>query len=119
MLLCMVILGGMGNLNGVILGGMCILFFDRVILAQSTQLVRGLGALLGSEVLMRADLSLWRWFFFGATLIIVMVLRPEGLFPSSPACRRATCRRRGGLNMALLEAHRIVKRFGGLTPSTS
>jgi len=83
MLLCMVIIGGMGNLKGVILGGMCILFFDRVILAQSTQLVRGLGKLVGSELLARADLSLWRWFFFGLTLIIVMVLRPEGLWPSA------------------------------------
>ena len=33
------------------------MFFDRVILAQSTQLVRGLGRLVGSELLMRADLS--------------------------------------------------------------
>jgi branched-chain amino acid transport system permease protein len=83
MLLCIVILGGMGNLKGVILGGMCIMFFDRVILAQSTQLVRSLGVLVDSEALMRADLSLWRWFFFGATLIVVMVLRPEGLLPNT------------------------------------
>ena len=78
-----VIIGGMGNLKGVILGGMCIMFFDRVILAQSTELVRSLGRLVGSGLLMRADLSLWRWFFFGLTLIIVMVLRPEGLWPSA------------------------------------
>jgi len=32
--------------------------------------------------LMNVDLQLWRWLCFGATLIIVMVLRPEGLFPS-------------------------------------
>jgi ABC-type branched-subunit amino acid transport system permease subunit len=32
---------------------------------------------------MRLDLSLWRWFFFGVTLIVVMVLRPEGLIPSA------------------------------------
>jgi branched-chain amino acid transport system permease protein len=83
MLLCIVIIGGMGNLKGVILGGMCIMFFDRVVLAQSTQLVRGLGSMVGSEFLARADLSLWRWFFFGLTLIIVMVLRPEGLWPSA------------------------------------
>ena len=83
MLLCIVIMGGMGNIKGVIMGGMCILFFDRVVLAQSTQWVRGLGTLIGSPLLARADLSLWRWFFFGLTLIIVMVLRPEGLWPRS------------------------------------
>lgn len=83
MLLCMVILGGMGNISGVVIGGMIILLFDRVILAQSTQLVRGVGQLLSVPALQQVDLQLWRWFFFGATLIIVMLLRPEGLFPSS------------------------------------
>lgn len=83
MLLCVVILGGMGNLRGVILGGMCIMFFDRVVLAQSTELIRGLGKLTGSAFLVRADLSLWRWFFFGITLMVVMILRPAGLWPSA------------------------------------
>ena len=81
-ILCMVILGGMGSITGVIMGGMFILFFDRVVLAQSTQLVRGLGRILNITPLTNVDLQLWRWFFFGATLIIVMVLRPGGLFPS-------------------------------------
>lgn len=82
MVLCMVILGGMGNIKGVVVGGLFILFFDRVVLAQSTQLVRGLGKALNIAALTTVDLQLWRWFFFGATLIVVMVLRPEGLFPS-------------------------------------
>jgi branched-chain amino acid transport system permease protein len=83
MLLCMVILGGMGNISGVVVGGMIILLFDRVILAQSTQLVRGLGQLVSVPALQKVDLQLWRWFFFGSTLIIVMLLRPEGLFPKA------------------------------------
>ena len=82
MILCMVILGGMGNIRGVVIGGMLIMFFDRVILAQSTQLVRAIGTILNNPALINVDLSLWRWFFFGATLIVVMLLRPEGLFPS-------------------------------------
>jgi branched-chain amino acid transport system permease protein len=90
MILCMVILGGMGSIRGVIVGGMFIMFFDRVILAQSTQLVRAVGHLLDLSVLARADLQLWRWFFFGATLIVIMVLKPEGLLPS--ATRRAELR---------------------------
>lgn len=82
MILCMVILGGMGNIRGVVFGGLLITFFDRVILAQSTQMVRALGNMLNLSSLATIDLSLWRWFFFGLTLIVVMVLRPEGLFPS-------------------------------------
>ncbi|MFQ5898712.1 MAG: branched-chain amino acid ABC transporter permease [Candidatus Methylomirabilia bacterium] len=82
-LLCMVILGGMGNIKGVIIGGIFIMFFDRVVLAQSTQMVQGVGELLHIPYLQRVDLQLWRWLFFGSTLIVVMVFRPEGLFPSA------------------------------------
>ena len=83
MILCMVILGGMGNIKGVVIGGLFILFFDRVVLAQSTQMVKALGKTLNIAALATLDLQLWRWFFFGATLIVVMILRPEGLFPSA------------------------------------
>ena len=82
MILCMVVLGGMGNIRGVVIGGLLITFFDRVILAQSTQIMRAIGIALNSPSLAKIDLSLWRWFFFGLALIVVMVLRPEGLFPS-------------------------------------
>ncbi len=90
MILCMVILGGMGNIKGVIIGGMLIQLFDRVILAQATNLTHQLGQLLNAPLLINADLSLWRWFFFGLALVVIMVLRPEGLFPS--AARRAEFR---------------------------
>lgn len=82
MLLVMVILGGMGNIKGVILGGFLITIFDRVILTQSTTLVNNLGNLLGIEFLKTANLTLARWLLFGGALVILMVLRPEGLWPS-------------------------------------
>jgi branched-chain amino acid transport system permease protein len=82
MILCMVILGGMGNIRGVVIGAVLILFFDRVILAQSSIIAHSIGQALNIPYLITLDLSLWRWFFFGAALIIIMVLRPEGLFPS-------------------------------------
>jgi len=87
MVLCMVILGGMGNIKGVIIGGMLIQLFDRVILTQTTNLVQAAGRSLNIAALTTVDLGLWRWFFFGLALVIVMVIRPEGLFPS--AARRA------------------------------
>ncbi len=79
MLLCMVVLGGAGSLKGVILGGMLITLFDRVVLTQSTFMVRWLGRTTGVTALTTADLTLWRWFFFGLGLVLVMLLRPEGL----------------------------------------
>lgn len=90
MILCMVILGGMGSIRGVILGGMLIQLFDRVVLTQSTMVVQGLGKSLNIPFLATLDLGLWRWFFFGLSMVIIMLIKPEGLFPS--AARRAELR---------------------------
>jgi branched-chain amino acid transport system permease protein len=87
MILCMVILGGMGNIKGVVIGGMLLQLFDRVILTQTTVFARSVGQALHISPLATIDLSLWRWFFFGLAMVVIMVLKPEGLFPS--AARRA------------------------------
>ena len=79
MLLCMVVLGGMGSLKGVILGGMLITLFDRILLAQMTFLIRWIGRSLAIATLASVDLTLWRWFFFGLGLVVIMLIRPEGL----------------------------------------
>jgi branched-chain amino acid transport system permease protein len=141
-LLCMVVLGGMGSLKGVILGGMLITLFDRLLLAEMTRLVRWFGETVGIAALTTVDLSLWRWFFFGLGLILVMLFKPEGLAgrrvrPSAvvvdeqeetaalveaPAGPRAAdipawLRERqsaGGGARPLLEARGIRKAFGGL-----
>src|SRR5512145_1432944 len=79
MLLCMVVLGGMGSLKGVILGGMLITLFDRILLAELTFLVRWVGRSIGFTALATVDLTLWRWFFFGLGLTLMMLFKPEGL----------------------------------------
>ncbi|MBI3824749.1 MAG: branched-chain amino acid ABC transporter ATP-binding protein/permease [Candidatus Rokubacteria bacterium] len=79
MLLCMVVLGGAGSLGGVILGGMLITLFDRVVLTQTTSFVRAVGRATGFPALAAVDLTLWRWFFFGLGLVVVMLVRPQGL----------------------------------------
>src|SRR5499426_277257 len=79
MLLCMVVLGGAGTLKGAILGGMLITIFDRVALAEMTFFVRWFGRATGVPALTTIDLTLWRWFFFGLGLVLVMLLRPQGL----------------------------------------
>jgi branched-chain amino acid transport system permease protein len=88
MILCMVILGGMGSIRGVIAGGLLIQLFDRVVLAQTTSLAQSLGRTLSIPELAAVDLGLWRWFFFGLTLVVIMVVRPEGLFPSAAGRRQ-------------------------------
>ena len=72
-LLIIVIVSGMGNIWGVLVGGLLIALFDRVVLAQIVpQFVPG-GDILQS----------WRWVMYAAGLIAIMILRPEGLFPSA------------------------------------
>jgi branched-chain amino acid transport system permease protein len=88
MVLCMVILGGMGNIKGVVIGGLLIQLFDRVVLTQSTLVIHNVGQALNITALNSVDLGLWRWFFFGLAMVVIMLIRPEGLFPSSAGRRQ-------------------------------
>jgi branched-chain amino acid transport system permease protein len=92
MLLCMVIVGGMGSIPGVIAGGVVITLFDRIFLAQLTQWTRALGGVLRIDVLTTVDFTLWRWFFFGLGLVIMMILKPGGLIEAG-RWRRVTVAR--------------------------
>jgi branched-chain amino acid transport system permease protein len=143
MLLCMVVLGGMGSLKGVILGGMLITLFDRLLLSQMTHLVRWIGAHTGIAALTTVDLTIWRWFFFGLGLALTMLFKPEGLVgrrvrpvavdvddteeagilaaappvpraESIPAWLRAPAPAPGAAARPLLEARGVTRAFGGL-----
>ena len=139
MLLCMVVLGGAGSLKGVILGGMLITIFDRVALSQMTFFVRWVGRATGVQALAVADVTLWRWFFFGLGLVLVMLLKPEGLAGrrvrpiapadddlDSPRIEEAPRRiqalpawlleraRRGSATDPILDVRGLAKRFGGV-----
>src|SRR5262249_16562087 len=84
MLLCMVVLGGAGSIKGVILGGMLITIFDRVVLSQMTFFVRWLGRATGVPALAGADITLWPWFFFGLRLFLPFLLNPQSLPTRGP-----------------------------------
>jgi branched-chain amino acid transport system permease protein len=71
----MVILGGMGNVWGVIVGGAVLAYLNQEGLAN-------IGAKLGIN-----DVPLYASGIFGAILVIMMLVRPAGLLPS--ARRRA------------------------------
>ena len=141
MLLCMVVLGGAGSLRGVVLGAMLITVFDRVVLSQTTFLVRGIGRTLGVPALAALDLTLWSWFFFGLGLVLVMLLRPQGLAgrrtspiapddadelpaiePSPPPrvesipgwLREQIAPAPAGREAAILQVQGLTKRFGGV-----
>jgi branched-chain amino acid transport system permease protein len=85
--LCMIILGGLGNIGGVIAGGLMIGFVDRVLFDWISGFVHGIGEAIGNQDLRLMDVSRSRQLIFGIALVAMMLLRPEGLFPS--ATRRA------------------------------
>ena len=81
MILCMVVLGGMGNIRGVIVGAILITFIPEVLrsFAEPVQM-----QLFGKVILPTENV---RMLFFGLALILMMLLRPQGILPAK---RRAS-----------------------------
>ena len=74
-ILCMIIIGGMGNVAGVILGAVALSMLDRFILPQLNDVPDAIG--------LNFDLTAVNFGIFGFFLLVMMVLRPEGFIPSS------------------------------------
>ncbi|MBM3356557.1 MAG: ABC transporter ATP-binding protein [Betaproteobacteria bacterium] len=75
MILCMVVLGGMGHIPGVALGSVLL-----VVLPEALRYLGPLQQALFGRVL--ADPADLRLLVFGLALVLVMQLRPSGLWPS-------------------------------------
>jgi branched-chain amino acid transport system permease protein len=84
--LSMIILGGIGNIWGVIFGGVVLGFYDRILTADLTNWVHQLGASLNlpliSNILMAVDFTQYKYGIFGVALVVLMLTRPEGIFPN-------------------------------------
>jgi branched-chain amino acid transport system permease protein len=73
-ILAMLVLGGMGNIPGVIAGSLILSSLERFILPQATNFLHGFG--------LNVDLSSSRFMIYGVILVLMMLFRPEGLIPS-------------------------------------
>lgn len=82
LILSMVILGGMGNIYGVILGAIILQGINRYLLPQLNDVVHAVGNALGSPALSNVDLPKYNFFLFGILLVLMMLLRPEGIIPN-------------------------------------
>ena len=74
-ILCMVILGGMGNVWGVIVGGGFLAYLNQEGLGN-------IGAEINETFGTNIDVPLYQFGIFGAILVLVMLFKPEGLIPS-------------------------------------
>ena len=89
--LVMVVLGGMGNISGVIVGALVIYFILNTLLpslaSNAESLANSIG--LGSLNVQKGDwpglyneVQRLQFLLFGLILVMIMLLRPQGLFPS-------------------------------------
>ncbi|HEX2332495.1 MAG TPA: ABC transporter ATP-binding protein, partial [Burkholderiales bacterium] len=76
MVVCMVVLGGMGNIWGVILGALLLSFIPEILRWTVTPVQE---ALFGRMVI---EPEVIRMLLFGLALVLVMLFRPAGLLPS-------------------------------------
>ena len=60
MVLCMVVLGGMGSIPGVILGALALVVLPEIF----------------------RDFELYRMLVFGSVMVLMMLFRPQGLIPA-------------------------------------
>jgi branched-chain amino acid transport system permease protein len=75
-ILSMVILGGMGNIWGVIVGGGFLAYLNQEGLGN-------IGAEINQTFGTNIDVPLYQFGIFGAILVLVMLFKPEGLIPSA------------------------------------
>lgn len=74
--LAMVVLGGMGHIPGVILGAVLLTALPELLRSQAAPVQQ---ALFGSVLI---DPEILRQLFYGLALVLVMLLRPAGLWPA-------------------------------------
>jgi branched-chain amino acid transport system permease protein len=89
--LAMVVLGGMGNIPGAMIGAIVLYFILFQFLPNAPAQIEGLATSVGLDSLNHAtttwpglgeEVSRMKYVIFGAVLVGIMLLRPQGLLPS-------------------------------------
>jgi len=81
LILCMVIVGGMGNIAGVMVGAIVLEYLNLKGLDKiGDGINNGIDAVGINSVI---DIPKYKFLIFGTLLVIMMLLRPEGLIPSA------------------------------------
>jgi branched-chain amino acid transport system permease protein len=85
--LVMVVLGGMGNMRGVIVGTLLIYFVEYYLLHQLPGWIASVSQALNIDFLTKLDIGGYvqrsTQLIFGVILVAIMLLRPQGLIPSA------------------------------------
>jgi branched-chain amino acid transport system permease protein len=91
LILVMIILGGMGSIRGVVLGAFVLMYANQTLFPFLGEWVNppvnDLGDSLGIQLLENFNLASYNFLIFGILLVVMMIVRPEGLLPA--AARKA------------------------------
>jgi branched-chain amino acid transport system permease protein len=79
--LCIVIVGGMGSISGVMLGALVMIGINSIVLAKVTSALQSGGSGEVSATVL-ANPTNWKFMIFGLALVLMMRFRPEGLLAS-------------------------------------
>jgi branched-chain amino acid transport system permease protein len=89
-ILAMVILGGLGNIYGVVFGAFLIGIFDRILAEELSKPLNAFGEAINVDALASHSVTSDRFLVFGLALVLMMLMRPGGLIQSER--RRAEMR---------------------------
>ena len=78
MVLCVVIVGGMGSIRGVLLGTVLVMGFNSILLVKLSEFLMRGGYIEGGSVFFTP--GNWKYLIFGIALVLMMRLKPDGLF---------------------------------------
>jgi branched-chain amino acid transport system permease protein len=97
--LCMVIVGGMGNVYGVMLGALLLEYLNLKGLDKIGVRINDVLDLVGTSK--TVDIPKYKFLLFGVLLVVMMLFRPQGLIPS--ARRKAEFEEHEGAEPSLYE----------------
>lgn len=78
--LCIVIVGGMGSIPGVLVGALVMIGLNSIVLVKLSDWMQSNGWASSANVL--STPTNWKFMLFGLALVLMMRYRPEGLLPS-------------------------------------
>jgi branched-chain amino acid transport system permease protein len=87
--LCIVIVGGMGSVFGVMIGSLVMIGFNSIVLVKLSSFLVSSGAISGDSVITTPNN--WKYTVFGLALILTMRYRPHGLVPTRLRTYEAEC----------------------------
>jgi branched-chain amino acid transport system permease protein len=82
-ILAMVILGGLGNIYGVVVGAFLIGIFDRILAEELTRPLNAFGEAINVNAIANHNVTSDRFLVFGLALVLMMLLKPAGLISSA------------------------------------